>query len=161
MAFRLRFTKKSDGETVMTAIRHDGSATWTRIGSANGFGPIHDLAHFVVETSLALPEAFLGLLAKGRNIEDFDRGTKQWLTEDGYVAEAVAGQLSQDSAAGIPLSAKDFNLTVRESLSRVPIPVTAPELSAEQLAAMQQRLQQLREQWKAITPGDSLELEMG
>lgn len=161
MALRLRFVKKSDGQTVMTAIRPDGSATWTRIGFANGFGPIHDLAHFVVETSLDLPQAFLGLLASGRNIEDFDRGTTQWLTADGYVAEAIAGQLSQDAAAGIPLSIEDFNQTVRESLSRIPIPVTAPELSAEQLAAMHQRLQQLREQWKTITPGDSLELEMG
>src|SRR5579864_2595429 len=101
---RLRFKKKNDGQCVMTAVRADGSSTSSNIGTAGGFGPVHDLTHLVVERALGIRNGFLGLLAQGRGIQDFDRNSKEWLTSDAYTAEAIAGQMSQDFGTGRPLT---------------------------------------------------------
>jgi hypothetical protein len=157
---RLRFKKKNDGQAVFTAVRADGSSTSTSIGPARGFGPVHDLAHYVVETSLGISDGFLGLLAAGKNIEDFDRGSKLWLTEDAYAAEAIAGQLSQDAGTGVPLSVEDFNWTVGDSLTRGAVGYRSPELSAEQLDGMRRNLDELIKRWRALAPGETIELEV-
>jgi len=157
---RLRFKKKNDGQAVFTAVRGDGSSTSTNLGSARGFGPVHDLAHYVVETALGIHGGFLGLLAAGRNIEDFDHEAKVWLTEDAYAAEAIAGQLSQDVGTAVPLSVEDFNWTVRDSLTRGPVAHSAPELSAGQLTELRVRLDELIRQWRGLGDGETLELDV-
>jgi hypothetical protein len=53
-ALRLRFKKKNDGQSVLTAVRPDGSSTSSNIGTAGGFGPVHDLTHLIVETTLRI-----------------------------------------------------------------------------------------------------------
>ncbi len=103
---RLRFKKRADAGAVFTAVRDNGTSTSTDVGPAAGFGPVHDLTHYVVETSLGFRKGFLGLLAEGRNIEDFNRDSKHWLTPEAHVAEAIAGQLSQDAMTLNPLAKK-------------------------------------------------------
>jgi hypothetical protein len=159
MMLKLRFKKKADADTVFTALREDGSSTTTSIGAYAGFGPVHDLSHYVVETSMGFRNAFLGLLGAGRNVEDFNRESKQWLTEEAMVAEAISGQLSQDAMTGRPLSVEDFNWTVRDVLSRGTVKCAAPELTAEQLSALHARLADLRRRWEAVAVGETLELE--
>ena len=149
----LRIKKRGDGQTALTAVRGDGTFTTTVIGPAEGFGPVHDLCHFVVETSLGIANGFLGLLAAGRDIEDFNRGAKHWMPPEAMVAEAIAGQLSRDVMTGRPLSVEDFNWAIRQ------VTPHAPELSAEQPAALHSRLADLRGQWDALEPGEALELE--
>jgi len=160
VSLRLRFKKKLDADTLFTAVRADGSFTSTTIGPARGFGPVHDLTHYVVETSLRLNHGFLGLLAEGRNIEDFERGAKHWLPEEALLAEAIAGQLSQDAMTRNPLNVEDFNWTIRDVLTRGPVKATPRELSEDQLATMRARLADLRNQWDALPAGETLELEV-
>ncbi len=156
---RLRFKKKADAGVVFTAVREDGTSTSASIGPAGGFGPVHDLTHYVVETSLGIQTGFLGLLAAGRNVEDFNRGARHWLPAEAHVAEAVAGQLSQDAMTRNPLSAEDFNWTVRDVLSRSEVVCAPPEIAADQLARMHARLAELRNRWDALAPNETLELE--
>ncbi len=156
---RLRFKKKNDGQCVMTAVRADSTSTSSNIGTAGGFGPVHDLTHLVVEQALGIRKGFLGLLAQGKDIADFDRDAKQWLTTDAYLAEAIAGQMSQDFGTRQPLSTDDFNWTVRDTLTRGGVRCDYSDLSAEQLAAMRARLDELVAQWRAIAPGEALELD--
>jgi hypothetical protein len=158
---RLRFKKKADGSAVFTAVRLDGTFTSTIIGPAEGFGPVHDLAHYVVETFLGFKSGFLGLLAAGRNIEDFERGAKHWLPSEAMAAEAIAGQLSQDAATKNPLNAEDFNWTLRDTLARGSVKYPALEVSAGQLDTMRARLADVRRQWDALPYGETLELDFG
>jgi hypothetical protein len=159
-SLRLRFKKKADADAVLTALRPDGSSTSTTIGAPCGFGPMHDLTHFVVETSMGFKNGFLGLLAAGRSVEDFDRGAKHWLPEEAMIAEAIAGQLSQDAMTNNPLNVEVFNWTIRDVLTRGTVKALAPELSADQLAGMRARLADLRSRWDALPPGETLELEV-
>ena len=156
---RLKFKKKADAHAVFTAVREDGSSTSTTIGAHTGFGPVHDLTHYVVETSLGLKNGFLGLLAAGRNVEDFNHDSKHWLPEEAQIAEAIAGQLSQDSMTGRPLSVEDFNWTVRDVLSRSGVKLAAPELTAFELSALHAKLAELRRKWDSIAIGETLELQ--
>jgi hypothetical protein len=156
---RLRFKKKADAGTVFTAVREDGSSTSTDIGAHAGFGPVHDLTHYVVETSMGFRNGFLGLLAAGRNIEDFNSDAKHWLPEEAAVAEAIAGQLSQDAMTGRPLSVEDFNWTIRDVLTRGPVKCASVEVTGDQLSALHTKLAVLRGRWDALSPGATLELE--
>jgi len=118
MALKLRYKKKGDGSAAFTAVRGDGSSTTAQIGEAGGFGPVHDLAHYVVENQVCIKKGFLGLLASGWSVED-------------------------------------FNWTVQSQSAEIPC------LSPEELAALRQRLAALRDQWDALTPGETLELRIG
>jgi hypothetical protein len=156
---RLRFKKKADASAVFTAVRDDGTSTSTVIGDPGGFGPVHDLTHYVVETSLGIKAGFLGQLAAGRDVRDFDRDAKNWLPAEAFVAEAIAGQLSQDAMSRHPLNTEDFNSTIRDVLSRGDTVCTPPEITADLLTAMHARLAKLRSQWDALGPNETLELE--
>jgi hypothetical protein len=143
----------------MTAVRADGTYTSTTIGPAAGFGPVHDLAHYVVETSMGIRDGFLGMLATGRDIGDFDRDAGKWLSPEAVFAEAVAGELSRDAMTKIPLSTEDFNWTVRDVLACGSVDWTPPEVSSDQLTAMRSWLAELRSSWNSLPAGETLELE--
>ena len=66
----LRLKKKPDG-AVVTFVRPDGTATTSRLGQG-GFGAVHDLTHYAVESTLRLRHGFLGLVADGWNLADFE-----------------------------------------------------------------------------------------
>ena len=67
----LRFKRTLDADATLTLIRPDGSTAWAPIGSAKGFGPMHDLAHVVVERQLLLFDALLGRVARGVSLRGF------------------------------------------------------------------------------------------
>lgn len=157
-SLRLRFKKKADARVVFTAVREDGTATSSSIGPADRFGPVHDMTHYVVESSLGFKHGFLGLLASGRNIEDFNKGAKHWLPAEAVCAEAIAGELSREAMTGDHLSAEDFNWTTRDVLTRSSISYSPPTLTAEQLSAMHADLAALRSRWDALAPNETLEL---
>jgi hypothetical protein len=99
MALTLHYKKKGDGSAAFTAVRCDGSSTTAQIGAAGGFGPVHDLAHYVVEKQFGIKKGFLGLLASGWSIEDFNTGIVDRMIREGVIkdagrAEVVAGLLS-------------------------------------------------------------------
>lgn len=157
---QLQIKKKTDGAAVVTLVRADGSSTSGRLGSG-GFGAVHDLTHYVVETTLPLPGGFLGLLARGWNMQDFEvKGASSRLSDEAIVAECMVGQLTNVFFGGPPLSAADFNWLVHQAVAGVRPGATAPVVSSETLTNMQQQLTVLLGRWRALAAGETLALEL-
>lgn len=154
----LRFKKRADAGTVLTFHRGDGSWTSSEIGPQGGYGPLHDLAHYVVESTFGLAGGFLGLIARGWNVEDFEVGAKERITQqpdahDAEVAECMAGLLSGELVGGRLCPVDEFNWALQEMMGP-----RAPLLSARELAALRAHLVTLRGWWNALQPGETLEL---
>jgi hypothetical protein len=159
----LRFKKRGDGSTAFTLVRADGSRTWSTLGPADGYGPIHDLAHYVVESYLGLTGGFLGLIARGWSIEDFEvraleriRREPDW-THAG-LAEGLAGAISGEEMSGQRLtSAADLDAAAGEAGSELAA-LSGRPITDDDLDAMRAALSTLRRRWDAIGPGETLEL---
>jgi hypothetical protein len=146
---RLRFKKKNDGTAVITAVRADGSSTHHSIGKADAYGPIHDFSHYVVESYFGFPRGFYGLLAEGWNIDDFETGARGAIPADAMLPERLAGAISYNVAGSQRFTADDINLTVGQDA-----------VSEEQLGELERGLADLCARWRALPPGETLELEI-
>ena len=156
---KLKIKKRDNGDAVMTFVRDDGSATSGRLGSG-GFGAVHDLTHYVVESTLGLRAGFFGLLAQGWNIPDFEvKGTARQLPDESIVAECIVGQLTNAVFGGHEPSADEFNWLVSQAVAGVRPGAPAPTVSTETLQRLKQRLGELLAQWRTLSSGGTLELE--
>ena len=158
-ALTLRMKKRADASVQLVLTREDGSFTAGPIGPARGYGPVHDLAHYVVERTLALSEGFLGLVASGWEIGDFEvKGTAKRLPDEAAYAEAAAGALSREEMMRQPTSVEEFVWGVESWLRPQRPGYEPPALDAATLEAMRAELAELRRRWNALAPGESLEL---
>jgi len=155
----LRLKKCGSSEAIVTFVRADGSTTSGRLGSG-GFGAVHDLTHYAVETTLGLRRGFYGLLAAGWNIPDFEvKGTARQLPNEALVAECIVGQLTNAVFVGREVEAEEFNWLVRSAVEGVRPDAAVPVINAEILRQMRHTLDALLARWRALPPGASLELE--
>jgi len=156
MKFQLK--KRGSGEAIITFVRDNGTSTSGQLGQA-GFGAVHDLTHYVVETTLRTRAGFFGLLADGWDIAEFARrGAAQEIPDAAIAVECVVGQLSNLVFNGRPLSAEEFNWLVAEALRGVRPHGTVPALDEATLRAMTTQLTALVQQWRELPPGGTLEL---
>jgi hypothetical protein len=158
-ALTLRFLKRPDADAQLVLVREDGSHTAGRIGPPGGYGPVHDLAHYVVERTLGLSEGFLGLVASGWEIGDFEvKGTARWLPPEAMLAEMMAGELSREEMMRQYASAEDFAWGVEAWVAQARPDYAPPPLGADTLATMRDELVTLRRRWSEVAPGGALEL---
>ncbi len=151
--------KGSAGDAVVTFVRADGSATSGRLGSG-GFGAVHDLTHYAVETTLGLRQGFFGLLAQGWNIPDFDtKGTAVQLPDEAVVVECIVGQLNNATFAGRELPAEELNWLVSAAVAGVRPGAKPPVVNPDTLQRMQQTLATLLARWRTLPPGGTLQLD--
>lgn len=136
---------------MLTAIRADGTSTCHTIGPADAFGPVHDLAHYVMESLCGIRRGFLGLLAEGWNIDDFEAVPASRIPAEAIRAERLAGGLSRQRLMGQPLSAVDFNWAAQSP--------PGEELTAGEVEDAHRWLGELWGQWKNVPPGQALELQ--
>ena len=157
----VRFRNRADANAQLVLTREDGTFTAGDIGPPRGYGPAHDLAHYVVESTLGLAEGFLGLVASGWDIADFEvKGMAAKLPSEALYAETAAGQLSSEHMLGQPSSADDFNWSMRSKLAQSNrSDFAAPNIGRAQLEGMRARLMELHCEWSAVPPGSALELE--
>ncbi len=148
-AVTLEIKKRTDGAAILTFVRADGSRTSSPIGSAAGFGPVHDLSHYVVESVLGIARGFIGLCAEGWTVQDFDKNAARRIPPEAGVAEAVAGQISSMEITAQWLSLEEFNSVIG---------VTGSALSAMQYDHIHRALVRLRAQWNALAPGATMSL---
>ena len=140
-----RYKHKPD---TLTCIRDDGSVTWSHIH--HGFA-LHDLTHYVVETSLGFNNAFFGLIEKGYNIPDFNLPKSKrpfQIPEEAISVEPIVALLQMEHWESFP-----------EKLIDTDSQELPPNLTSEQINNMRNRLQELIQKWESILPGESLELE--
>jgi hypothetical protein len=155
---KLGLKKAKDGRPTVTFVRADGTSTTGRLG-AGDFGPVHDLTHYAVETTLQLRQGFYGLLAAGWNIPDFEvKGTGARLPDEAIAAECIVGQLSNIVFGGQKITLADFNWLVTEAARAQRPGAIVPAIDDVSFRTMRERLAALLARWHALPPGETLEL---
>lgn len=156
----IRIKKNPDGSAALSCTRADGTVTWQRqLGAQGRFFPLHDLTHFAVETVLGHHRGFYGMVASGWDISDFGPPWRRGrIPNDMDPSELIVGFLDAERASAARWSADEFNDKVA-AYYRDRLPGrTPPALTDDDLARVRQRRAELFEQWRAITPGDAIEL---
>ncbi len=155
----LRFKKSADGGVVVSFVRADGTSTTGRLGQG-GFGAVHDLAHYAVETTLGLRRAFLGLIAEGRDLADFEvkHANRDW-PDEALLAECIVGQLTNGVFSGVEPAVEEFNWLVRSALAGARPEAEFAAIDEAAYRAMRVRLAELLARWQALPTGETLALE--
>jgi len=158
LVFRIK--KRRDADAMLVLVREDGSSTTSTIGRPEGYGPVHDLCHYVIESALGLSEGFLGLVASGWEISDFEvKGTARRLPVQAALAESAAGELSRQAMMWQYSSAADFVWALRSVMRNANQDESVvPEVDEAMFEQMRSRLLELRAQWNEVPSGGPMEL---
>jgi hypothetical protein len=155
--FRLK--KRADANAQLTLVREDGSHTSGAVGSADGYFPVHDLTHYVIEQTLGLSEGFLGLVASGWEIKDFEvKGTAKLLSAETLFAESAAGELSRQILMRQPSSGEDLMWVIDTTLKGLPPGSDRPVFTETLLAQIRARITEEWQRWRELPPNGTLEL---
>lgn len=154
----LQFCKRGEASATLTVLRPDGSATSASMGAPDGFGPLHDLAHYVVEYHLGLAEGFLGLIAGGATPHELEFSILARIAPDAVRSEGIAGLLALEILNNRRLPLGDFNDVVADKCGAARPGYKPPDLTPSLLAFMRADLEALRRQWESLGPGSMLEL---
>jgi hypothetical protein len=165
----LEFKKKLDAPSVLTFVRADGSRTSSAIGPHDGYGPVHDLTHYVVESVFGFARAFLGLCAEGWTIQDFERDAVKKMPPEAAVAEFLAGAISAMEMMDRYDSVEDVNWSIAQAsagwkagdrtkawgemgafIERWRAGEAPVEITAEQYDAVRHALRRLRTEWNDV-----------
>jgi hypothetical protein len=156
----VQITKRSDGGGVLRCVRADGSLTWQKQESRHAaFFALHDLTHFAVESTLGFRRGFFGLIAEGWDVEDTTgKGARGPLPDEAGAVEYIVGSLDSERASGAIWTAEDFNqhAAIHAASAGLPEP---RRLTDEELARVRARRARLFAEWRAVQPGDALELQ--
>jgi hypothetical protein len=157
---KIRIKKKTDGSAALSCMRPDGTVTWQRQdGQQGAFFPLHDLTHYAVERVLDLPRAFYGLLAEGWDLSDFGKtSAKGPIPQDAHVAELVVGLLDLERATGFLGTADEFTEKVQGWYADNNRPAPSFRMSEAQLTRIRAVRAEMFALWKALPPGDTLEI---
>jgi hypothetical protein len=151
----IRITKGRDGPNTLTCIRDDGTTTWAKV---QDYFPVHDITHYVVETTLGIPNAFYSLVSDGWDITQFaEKGAGKRIPPQANLVEALVTRLQQRLMPGSDMSVDSYNEEVQAILEGIDNPERRP-VTEEELGAMWTRLRELIAEFKALEPGGSLEL---
>jgi hypothetical protein len=152
--------KKTDGTAALTCTRADGTVTWQRQEKQLGaFFPLHDLTHYAVESVLGFDRAFFGLIAEGWQISDFaGTGAKGRLPIEALLAELIVGFIDLEQRTKHPMTARDCNAKIGEFFSAEKLAAPDFAVDEEQLAAIRARCDDLFARWRAVRPGEALEV---
>jgi hypothetical protein len=152
---QIKIKKGRDGKSVLTCTRPDGTSTWTHVGD---YFPVHDMAHFVVESTLYIPNAYYSLVLAGWNKEDFnEKGMGARLPNEANLVEALVGRLQRDLMPGSDFTAESYNEEVVAVLEGIENPARRPVSEAE-LQTMRALLRELLAQYKATPAGEAITL---
>jgi hypothetical protein len=145
----IQITKRSDGGGVLRCTRADGSVTWQKQNARQAAHfALHDLTHFVVETTLGYSRGFYGLIAKGWDVEDTTgKGARGPLPPEALEVERIVGLFDTERAGGQIWTAEEFN------------GFSPRAMTLEELQRVRARRSELFQQWFAIDPGAALELQ--
>jgi len=156
----IRIKKKTDGAAALSCIRADGSTTWQRQeGQLGRFFPLHDLTHYAVETVLGFQRAFYGLLAEGWDLSDFGTPeTRGKIPDEAGLAESIVGFFDLERMTGERETAEEMNLRLQSTRADRGLSPTSFRITEEQVGLIRQRRAELFDRWKAVPPGEALEL---
>jgi hypothetical protein len=159
-ALSLRLTMRAADEYVLTCVRPDGSVTRQHYqGPTAMFFPKHDLAHYVVETTLGLRRGFYGLVAEGWNLGDFGtpwpRGKPP---ADADPVEDVVQLLDRETGAQQPWTAAEFNSFITQFQQQHPAMRAIAPITEETLASIRAQIREFTLEWRKLPIGQTMEL---
>jgi hypothetical protein len=156
----IRIKKKTDGAAALSCIRPDGSTTWQRQeGQLGRFFPLHDLTHYAVETVLGFQRAFYGLVAEGWDLSSFGTvESRGKIPDEAGLAESVVGLFDLERMTGERRTAEEMNEQLQTVRADRGLAATSLRLTEEQIARIRELRAELFDRWKALPPGDALEL---
>jgi hypothetical protein len=155
----IRIKKKTDGSAALSCIRPDGSTTWQRQeGQLGRFFPLHDLTHYAVESVMGFQRAFYGLVAEGWDLSDFGTaGSRGKIPDEAGLVESVVGLFDLERMTGERGNAEQMNEQLRTV--RADRGLSTPlRITDEQIARIRELRAELFDRWKAVPPGEALEL---
>ena len=155
-ALLLQFKKGKEAAT-LTVLRADGTSTWTKLHRGI---EVHDLAHYAVEQTLGLENAFYGLLAQGYDISAFEAPKAERLEAlhpvnlppESLQVEHLVNLLLAEMQYGEILT--DFMEQLGEILRQHDLPPMLI-LTDERLRDIRRQLFRLSNSWRS-TPGDGI-----
>lgn len=161
MGMLVTLFRSPDGTARLVCTRPNGTRTDAELGPADGWGPLHDLAHYVVETSLGLRNGFYGLVAQGWRVADFlPDGAGRPLPDEAVIARAVAGTLARDALGSRPMSAEEFNFAAAAAVAALRPGQRIPQIPEPLLEQLRAALAGLHRRWLAVADHEVLELEI-
>ncbi len=139
---RVQITKKADG-----------SAAWQKQTDRHAaFFALHDLTHFAVETTLGYRRGFFGLVAEGWEMEETTgKGARGPLPPEAVEVEGIVGLFDAERAGGVIWTVEEFNEFAAMKGTR--------QLSPDEIARVKKKRSDLFQQWSAVAPGATLELQ--
>jgi len=151
--------KHADGGSTLTCARDDGSTTWQNHPGQRGFFfALHDLTHYVVETTLGLDEGFYGLVAAGWEIEDTTgKGSRGPLPHQTLQVEHLVGLLDQERAGAAVWTARDINEQAGVYFEQAGRPAPPP-IDDASLNRIRERTRDLFGEWNRLPAGGTLKL---
>lgn len=147
----IRLKKADRGSAALSYIRADGSSTWQK---ATPYFAMHDLMHFAVESTLGYQHAFLGLLASGKDLRDFETNAKHWLPQEAHWAEIITGQLQGAQSGAVPID--QIVDAVNSACDALLVP--RPHFSRELAERILDLHAQLMMQWHQLPQGEAMEV---
>ena len=116
------------------------------------------MTHFVVESTLRIPNGFYSLVLNGWNIEDFAvKGVGKTLPNEANLVEAIVSRLQQTVMPGSEFTPESFNDEVLAVLEGIGNPARRA-VSFEELELMRSRLKQLLADYKSVPAGEAITL---
>src|SRR5215216_2143139 len=125
----IRIMKGRNGPNTLTCTRDDGSTTWAKV---QDYFPLHDMTHFVVETTLKIPNAFYSLVANEWDLPDFTvKGNAKRIPDEANLVEALVGRLQREVMPGTEFTALTYNEEVVAVLEGIGNPSRRPVTEEE------------------------------
>ena len=155
----IRFKKGTS--TVLECTRADKTITWCKIQPGM---VLHDLGHYVVETTLGFTYAFYGLIAAGWDIADFEKPRERRptpllpknLPEEALLTEHIVNMLITSMQPGTDLDS--IYTSLKTELKTADF-ATQLNLNFNHFKRMQEDLQRLWTRWQVISDKETLELQ--
>lgn len=149
----IELKNSKDGRPNLACVRTDGTRTWAKL---HPFFPVHDLTHCAVESVFGFREAFFGLVANGRELDDFQQaGTAAWLPPEAMWAECMVGLFDMERGSGQLLGAAEFSAALAEVLRSSGAPPYRA-VTDEELGRVRELRSALTARWNDTAPGETL-----
>jgi hypothetical protein len=156
---QIRIRKGKDGPNTLVCTRPDGTRAMQH--QRTGFFPVHDLAHYAVESVLSEVCGFWRLIRDGWEFTDFG---KPWprgpMPPEAMVPELIVGQLDLERATGHEIDTNQLNAHLTSWFaSNLPDAGAPVKVEQAQLERARELMRELHARWHALAPGASIELE--
>jgi hypothetical protein len=154
---RIRFCKGDNSRDTLVCVRDDGTTTWSKLTSRFAY---HDMAHYVIETTLGCRDAFYGLITQGWDIEKFTAvdpatGQRPELPAEAMQVEGLVTTFQSQSWNGAP----NEEILALWEMSCASAGLPMPSIASDQVDVMRERLARMWRRWDALPAGETLEVE--